>query len=238
MNTPWGGLVFYRAVTDSTMDDAQDLEDLGEPDGSVAWAGTQTAGRGRQGRSWTDGGASLLFTAFWQPSRFRVLSFAPSLTVGLGLCLWLESLGLPSEFPVALKWPNDIYLGHRKLAGILVRRRMSGSGEGSVHAGVGVNLRSPFGAPDFRTPPVSLAEAGLTPTPEAALKNLLPYLAQALDHDDPRAACEQRLWKRGTTLQLSAAGQPTAPGIVRGIDAEGRLLWENAAGLQTVSFGE
>jgi BirA family biotin operon repressor/biotin-[acetyl-CoA-carboxylase] ligase len=221
------------------MDDAQELEDLGQPDGSVAWAGTQTAGRGRHGRTWTDGGgSSLLFTAFWHPARFRVLSFAPSLTVSLGLCLWLESLALPQEFPVALKWPNDVYLADRKLAGILVRRRMSGAGDGSIHAGVGVNLRSPFGAPEFRTPPVSLAEAGITPTPEAALKNLLPYLAQALDHPDPRGACEERLWKRGRTVELSVAGLPPAPGTVLGINDEGCLLWETAAGVQTVAFGE
>ena len=230
--------MFYRAVTASTMEDAQALEDLGEPDGSVAWAGTQTAGRGRQGRTWTDGGSSLLFTAFWQPSRFRVLSFAPSLTVGLGLCLWLESLDLPPEFPVALKWPNDVYLASRKLAGILVRRRMSGSGEGSLHAGVGVNLRTPFDHSEFRTPPSSLAEAGLTVAPEAALKGLLPYLAQALDHHDPRSACEQRLWKRGSTIELSVAGRPAEPGRIVGIDAEGRLVWETSSGLQTVSFGE
>ncbi len=238
MNTPWGGTVSYRPVTASTMDDAQELEDWGQPDGSVAWAGTQTAGRGRQGRTWADGGSSLLFTVFWKPSRFRVLSFAPSLTVGLGLCLWLESLPLPSEFSVALKWPNDVYLGDRKLAGILVRRRMSSTGEGSVHAGIGVNLRSPLGIQEFRTPPVSLAEAGLTPTPEAALKNLLPYLALALDHADPRGACEERLWKRGRTLELSASGHPPAPGTVLGIDAQGCLLWETAAGVQTVAFGE
>jgi BirA family biotin operon repressor/biotin-[acetyl-CoA-carboxylase] ligase len=220
------------------MDDAQDLEDLGEPDGSVAWAGTQTAGRGRQGRTWTDGGSSLLFTVFWHASRFRVLSFAPSLTVGLGLCLWLESLALPSQLPVALKWPNDVYLADRKLAGILVRRRMSGSSDGSIHAGVGVNLRSPFGAPEFRTPPVSLAEAGLSPAPDAALNGLLPYLAQALDHPDPRSACEERLWKRGQTIELSAGGRPPASGKVLGLDAQGCLLWETAAGVQTVAFGE
>ncbi len=238
MNTPWGGTVFYRPVTASTMDDAQELEDLGEPDGSVAWAGTQTAGRGRQGRTWTDGGSSLLFTVFWHPARFRVLSFAPSLTVGLGVCLWLETLSLPPEFPIALKWPNDVYLASRKLSGILVRRRMSGSSEGSIHAGLGINLKSPFGVPEFRTPPVSLAEAGAAFAPEAALTGLLPYLAQALDHPDPRSACEERLWKRGQSIELSVAGRPPASGTVLGLDAQGCLLWETADGVQTMAFGE
>jgi BirA family biotin operon repressor/biotin-[acetyl-CoA-carboxylase] ligase len=190
------------------------------------------------GRTWTDGGSSLLFTAFWNPSRFRVLSFAPSLTVGLGLCLWLESLGLPEEWPIALKWPNDVYLANRKLAGILVRRRMSGSGEGSIHAGIGINLRTPFDASEFRTPPASLADVGLSSSPEATLQQILPYLAQALDLADPRAACEQRLWKRGATIDLSVAGRAAEPGLVRGIDGTGRLEWETASGVQTVAIGE
>lgn len=238
MDTPWGGSVFYRAVTASTMEDAQALEDLGEPDGSVAWAGTQTAGRGRQGRTWTDGGSSLLFTVYWKPSRFRELSFAPSLTVGLGVCFWLESLDLPPGLPVALKWPNDVYLDGRKLAGILVRRRMSGSGEGSVHAGIGINLRAPFDGSGFRTPPSSLEEAGFTGSPEDALAQLLPHLARALEHPDPRSACEERLWKRGERLELSAGGRAAEPGWVRGLDPQGGLLWEPGSGLQTITFGE
>lgn len=236
MTTPWGGTVFYRPVTASTMEDAQELEDRGEPDGSVARAGTQTAGRGRQGRAWNDGGDALLFTAFWHPSRFRAVSFAPSLTVGLGVCFWVESLELGPRFPVSLKWPNDVYLGGRKLAGILVRRRFSASSEGSIHAGVGVNLRAPEGS-GFRTPPVSLAEAGRALTAEEALAGLLPCLARALDHADPRQECERRLWKRGSTLELSLDGTP-ASGVVHGLDEQGRLLWETGAGLQTVSFGE
>jgi biotin-[acetyl-CoA-carboxylase] ligase BirA-like protein len=240
MTTPWGGRVVYTETTASTMDDALVLEDRGEPDGSVAWAGFQTAGRGRHaGRAWSgEPGASLLFTVFWSPHRFRSPTFAPSLTVGLGLCLWLEAQGLPPS-EVSLKWPNDLYLGDRKAAGILVRRRVSASGAGSVHAGIGINLRPPQET-GFRTPSASLDAFGLVLTPETALSTLLPALAAALDHPDPRTACEDRLWRRGQEVELSTPDGAGAArrGRVLGLDAAGCLVWDRGRGPETVSSGE
>lgn len=221
------------------MDDARVLEDRGEPEGSVAWAGFQSAGQGRHpGRVWNgDPGSSLLFTVYWKPDRFLVPTFAPSLTVGLGVCLWLEGLGAPSLVP-ALKWPNDVYLGDRKVAGILVRQRWSASGAGSVHAGIGVNLAPPSDSQGFRTAAAALADAGIALTPEQALWSLLPALAQALVHPDPRSACEQRLWRRGGEMDLTVPGASPRRGLVRGLDPEGRLLWHGPEGHQAVSSGE
>ena len=223
------------------MDDAQLLEDEGAPDGSLAWAGFQTAGRGRHpGRVWKgEPGASLLFTVYWTPEQFRVPHFAASLTVGLGLCFWLEGLGLPSEFPVRLKWPNDVYLAERKVAGILVRQRWTSGGPGTIHAGIGINLTFPADS-GFRTTAGSLADAGLFLSPERALETLLPALAVALDHPDPQAACEQRLWRLGAEMELSQPDQNGSPrrGLVRGLDVAGRLVWDGPSGREAVSSGE
>jgi BirA family biotin operon repressor/biotin-[acetyl-CoA-carboxylase] ligase len=221
------------------MDDARDLEDRGEPDGSLVWAGYQSAGRGRHpGRVWKgEVGSSLLFTIFWNQHRFRVPGFAPSLTVGLGLCLWMESL-LPSGPAAQLKWPNDVYWNDRKIAGILVRRRL-GTGPGSIHAGIGVNLAPPQDTTGFRAEAGALTDAGLKLTPEHALSSLLPALALALDHPDPRSACEERLWRRDGPMALTVTGADEArTGLVRGLDAQGRLLWEGPGGLEAVSSGE
>ena len=239
--TPWGGRVAFTETTASTMDDALALEDRGEPDGSVAWTGFQTAGRGRHsGRAWTaEPGDSLLCTVFWNPYRFSVPNFAPSLVVGLGLCLWVEGLGAPAS-RVRLKWPNDLYLDGKKAAGILVRRRISASGPGSIHAGIGVNLRNPQDVGKFRTPASSLSDLGVDLTPERALGTLLPALATALSHPDPRSACESRLWSLGQDFALST---PDAQGFVRrgrvlGLDGEGCLIWDRGSGPETVSSGE
>lgn len=237
-STPWGGRIVYRPVTGSTMDDAQALEDAGVPEGSVAWAGYQTAGRGRHtGRTWrAEAGQGLLFTAYWNPERFAHPSFAPSLVVGLGVCLWLESLGLSASAPVALKWPNDVFWGDRKVAGILVRRRITSRG-GSLHAGFGINLRTPAGE-EFRRPVTSLADAGVELSAELALAGLLPYLAQALAFTDAHALVVQRLWKRGEVIEVSLPERATVLGRVSGLTPEGALLLETEAGLFAIVSGE
>lgn len=240
--TPWGGRVEARETTASTMDDARALEDSGAPDGSLVWARHQTAGRGRLAdRAWVDEpGSSLLFTAYWSPARFRVPEFAPSLTVGLGVCLWLEQLGLAADAPVSLKWPNDVYLGEKKVAGILVRRRLTAAGPQSIHAGIGINLSNPGDQTGFRRPATSLAAAGVTLSPEEALEGLLPALAAALVHPDPRGECEARLWRRGAEAELSIpdAQSPARVGLVAGVDPAGRLLWRVGGVLELVSSGE
>ena len=240
-STPWGGKVFYKPSTTSTMDDARELEDRGEPDGSVAWTAFQTAGQGRHpGRVWQAApGSSLLCTVYWHPRRFRHPEFAPSLTVGLGLCLWLEGL-LPEPSSIRLKWPNDVYWNDRKLAGILVRQRWSAAGPGAIHAGIGTNLLPPKETDGLRTSPCSMVEAGVRVAPEAALETLLVALARALDVDDPRTACEQRLWRRGQEMELSVPGTDGGPrtGMVRGLDPEGRLVWDGPSGRESISSGE
>jgi len=220
------------------MDDAQALEDAGWPTGSLAWAGYQTAGRGRhRGRTWVaEPGSSLLFTLYWGPEAFAVPSFAPSLTVGLGLCRWLESFS-GSEGSVALKWPNDVYWEDRKLAGILVRRRLTASGPGSVHAGIGINLTRPPEA-GFRTAAAALCDLGPSLSPAEALEGLLPYLASALADLDPRGACEQRLWRRHLDLSLTLPDDSVRSGLVRGLDPSGGLLLEGPSGLEVVNSGE
>ena len=223
------------------MDDAQALEDQGEPEGSLVWAGEQTAGRGRHpGRVWLGRpGASLMFTVWWSAARFRFVDFAPSLTVGLGVCLWLESLGIGSQLPVALKWPNDVYLADRKAAGLLVRRKLGQPGQPTIHAGIGINLGFQEADQDFRTPAASLSEAGVRLSPQRALETLLPELEKALSHSDPRGACEQRLWRNNKEMELTLPGAvSSACGTVRGLDEFGRLLWDGPDGLAAVSSGE
>lgn len=235
--TPWGGVVSYRSSTRSTMDDAQEMEEAGFPDGSAAWAGYQSGGRGRHpGRTWLGApGASLLFTVFWRPERFRHLGFAPSLTVGLGVCLWIESF---SPNPPALKWPNDVYWDDRKLAGILVRRRLGPSGPGTIHAGIGINLATPEGPQGFRTPAASVGDTGRLLSPEEALTGLLPFLAQALNHADPREACTQRLWRRNQPITLAMPDGRQESGTVAGLDQDGSLILEGPEGRRILSSGE
>jgi BirA family biotin operon repressor/biotin-[acetyl-CoA-carboxylase] ligase len=240
---PFGGPVWYRDQTASTMDDAESLAARGEPEGCVAMAGHQLAGRGRfSTRRWeAEAGQSLLFTlvipagvaapATGPGVLAPAARFPVSLVLGIGLALWLEGLGLRPH----LKWPNDILIGERKLAGILVS-----TFRGHYHAGIGVNLRQAgFADRELSRPACSLAMAGLYLAPSAALASLLPCLRQAFDLEDPRAAWGPRLWRLGQ--EASFRTSPDAPprhGVIRGLDRDGALILETPGGRESLISGE
>ena len=105
--------------TDSTNDRARDLAQAGAPSGTLVTAEEQSAGRGRHGRTWAaPPGAALLCSAILRPleARHALLPLA----VPLAVCEAAEALA-PVECRV--KWPNDVWLEERKLAGILIEAR-------------------------------------------------------------------------------------------------------------------
>jgi BirA family biotin operon repressor/biotin-[acetyl-CoA-carboxylase] ligase len=109
----------------------------GAPDGTVVVADSQAAGRGRRGRAWLDEpGASLLASIVLrprlEPARLPGLSLAAAVAVA-------EALTRTAGVTPRLKWPNDVLVGGRKLAGILLESRLSGNRATTV-LGVGVNL--------------------------------------------------------------------------------------------------
>jgi BirA family biotin operon repressor/biotin-[acetyl-CoA-carboxylase] ligase len=120
--------------TGSTNTVARELAGAGAPHGTVVTAAEQTAGRGRQGRTWTaPPDSALLYSAVVRPieERHAVLPLA----VALAVCETAEVLRLGIECQV--KWPNDIHLEGRKLAGILIEARPQ---DGWAVVGVGLNL--------------------------------------------------------------------------------------------------
>lgn len=133
-------LVVRLDRVDSTQTVAFALAADGAPDGTVVVAESQTAGRGRRGRPWVDEpGASLLVSILLrprlEPARLPGLSLAAGVAVAQAMT---RSAGLSPR----LKWPNDVLVGGRKIAGILLESRTNGAGEGGRLAvlGIGVNL--------------------------------------------------------------------------------------------------
>jgi len=123
---------FRRVGSTNTV--ARELAAAGAPHGTVVTAAEQTAGRGRQGRTWTaPADSALLYSAVVRPieSRHSVLPLA----VALAVCETAEVLRPGIECTV--KWPNDIHLEGRKLAGILIEARPQ---DGWAVLGVGLNL--------------------------------------------------------------------------------------------------
>jgi BirA family biotin operon repressor/biotin-[acetyl-CoA-carboxylase] ligase len=123
----------FRQVA-STNTVARELAAAGAPHGTVVTAAEQTAGRGRQGRTWTaPADSALLYSAVLRPiePRHSVLPLA----VALAVCETAEVLRPGIECQV--KWPNDVHLEGRKLAGILIEARPQ---DGWAVLGVGLNL--------------------------------------------------------------------------------------------------
>lgn len=139
--------------TDSTNTRARELAAAGAPHGTVVTAGEQMEGRGRQGRSWTaPPGTALLYSAVVRPLEERHMLLP--LAVPLAVCEAAEEL--QPEIRCGVKWPNDVQVEGRKLAGILIEARPQ---DGWAIVGVGLNLTTRPGefSPELRDTATSLA---------------------------------------------------------------------------------
>jgi BirA family biotin operon repressor/biotin-[acetyl-CoA-carboxylase] ligase len=216
-------------VTTSTNSRARELAECGAPGGTVVSAEEQTDGRGRGGRRWAaPPGGALLYSAILRPldQRHRVLALATSLAV----CEAAEELA--PDASCQIKWPNDVQLGGRKLAGILIEARVR---EGWAVIGVGLNLAiEPAQFPaQIRPRATSLGGGATAEEARAALNRWLSFWSEA----QPAAVIEA--WSRRDAL----SGQPVrwegGSGIASGVDQRGSLVVIAANGRRlALSAGE
>ena len=166
----FGAPVFFAFETASTNDIAIRLAEQGAPEGAMALALAQTAGRGRQGREWfSPPGAGIYVSIVCRtPAMFPTLTLAGGVAVATGIT---RATGLP----VAIKWPNDIVVHdtaapgkRRKLAGILAEGAAGLNGVQYVVLGCGINVRQ-ADYPAGLAPRVTSIEHELGRTVEPAL---------------------------------------------------------------------
>ncbi|HKN65963.1 MAG TPA: biotin--[acetyl-CoA-carboxylase] ligase [Gemmatimonadaceae bacterium] len=208
-------LVFDEVA--STLDVTHTLGERGEAAGTLVLADAQTAGRGRLGRNWrSDRGAGIWLTLLERPARAESLGVL-ALRLALAVAPALDRFAAE---PTRLKWPNDVYIAERKLAGVLVEARWRGPRLDWVAIGVGINVR----------PPVGFDGAGLTPGAERVevLAAVVPALraaarAAGLLTDEELAAYARR------DLAIGRECIEPATGIVAGIRADGALLVDTPA---------
>lgn len=203
----------YR-VTDSTNERARELVEAGAPGGTVVTAGEQTEGRGRRGRVWTaPEGKALLYSAVLRPLDERHLLLP--LSVPLAICVAAERLRPGAECTV--KWPNDVWLDGRKLAGVLIEARPQ---DGWAVIGIGLNLSiEPHEFPaDLRQPATSL---GGGVTPEAARRELDGQLTSWTDAEEDEILAE---WRRRDALRGREIAWEEGSGVADGIDGRGNLV--------------
>lgn len=221
------------AEVDSTNTELMRRARAGQTDPVLLVAERQTAGRGRLGRAWASApGASLTFSLG--------LPLAPADWSGLSLAVGV-ALAEALHPAIRLKWPNDLWVDDRKLAGILIETASSGEPAGPRHAviGVGVNIgpREPAG---LATPPAWLQQLDPAATGSAALLAVAAPLLQAVQAFErfgfapfqARFAARDAL--RDRLVRLSDGTQGTAHGVTE----DGALLVHTAAGMQAVSSAE
>jgi BirA family biotin operon repressor/biotin-[acetyl-CoA-carboxylase] ligase len=128
--------ILWYAEVGSTNDVAARLADRGEPEGTLVVADAQTAGRGRHGRTWASPpGAGLYMSIVMRPAPTAL----GLLTIAAGVAL-ADGIQAATGLQPQLKWPNDVYMGGRKLAGILAEAGSSSAGMPHVIVGCGINL--------------------------------------------------------------------------------------------------
>jgi BirA family biotin operon repressor/biotin-[acetyl-CoA-carboxylase] ligase len=153
-----GGRIVYRDVVSSTMDEAAALADAGHPEGTVVLAEQQTAGRGRLDRSWVTGpGENIAFSVVLRPDRSRMSQLNMAATLGVASAV--ERL---TGVEATVKWPNDVRIGGKKLAGILIESAMDAKGLKHAVLGIGINVNlDPSAFPEIAGTATSLmAETG------------------------------------------------------------------------------
>jgi BirA family biotin operon repressor/biotin-[acetyl-CoA-carboxylase] ligase len=228
------------AACGSTNDEAARLARAGASHGTIIVAETQTAGRGRNGRVWASPPhAGVYLSAIVRPPLPIGLVPPMTLAIGVGLCDAVRACGVDA----VLKWPNDLLVGGRKLAGVLVESQTQGTRLEAVIVGIGVNLAGPL-PPEVAGTAITLEAAG-APAIDRDL-----FIAQLCAHVERWI---DRYVAIGMPGVVPAWHERMAPGLaaratvdgaalegeVAGLDGDGALLLRDATGcLHRVRSGD
>jgi BirA family biotin operon repressor/biotin-[acetyl-CoA-carboxylase] ligase len=222
--------VHYR-LTDSTNARARELAIAGAPSGTLVTASEQSAGRGRQGRTWSaPPGKSLLMSVVMRDLTRRDALLPLAVPVAVA-----EACDDFTGTRCGIKWPNDIWVDRRKLSGILLEGRPQ---EGWAVIGIGLNVgttREEF--PDeLQDTATSIAiESGADPGTDVVLAAVLDALERRVGGrpDDVLDA-----WRERDVLLGSGVRWNGGEGTAAGLDADGSLLVDTADGRVALDAGE
>lgn len=239
---PLGDIHYFDSVG-STNNEALAWATSDAKDMSIVIADEQTAGRGRLDRKWfTPRGTALAFSVILRPTAEE----KPHLTriVGLAALAVIDPLrtrGLVAQ----IKWPNDVLLNGRKVAGILVESVWSGEEVDGLVIGIGVNvLKGAVPSAELLQFPATSLEEGLGPDVEREriLHDILAGIVALRPHlgtDSFIASWERALAFRGQQVQVEQGDGPATQGKLLGLEPDGslRLGSENGKSV-TVRFGD
>ena len=218
-----------RESAASTNDELHALAQAGAPDGLVLLALNQTAGRGRRGAAWFSPPAeSLAFSILVRPDGPKSQWPRLALAAGLAVAETVESCGATA----GIKWPNDVWINQRKVAGILVE-----GGTDFAIVGIGLNVNTATFPPAIEDIATSLRIAtGRDLQRPAVLGSIIHHFARRRTQIDKNfaillAAVRQRCVLTGRRVSLTT-GNDVRHGVIEGIAPGGELLLRTTTGLE------
>ena len=233
-------MLWYGELS-STNDLAAKYAERGAPEGSIVLADSQTAGRGRHGRPWhSPPGAGLYLSIVLRPEAKVV----PLLTIAAGVAV-AEGIAAATGLAAILKWPNDVYVGALKLAGILAEAGSSSVGVSHVIVGIGINIRAAAYPPEVAVRATSLeGELGHEVDRGVVLADCLAAFAGRYD-DLQRDRTEAVLvaWRAYAKPLLGRGVEwddrdGVRRGVAEDVDGSGALLVRTPAGVTRLVSGD
>lgn len=228
---------WFKTIDSTNNRIARDKEDL--PDRTVYMTDFQTAGKGQRGNHWESAAAeNLLFSILLKPTDILAGNqFIISQAVTLGIVDYVRSKGIEAK----VKWPNDIYVGDRKICGILIENAVNGDRIVSSVVGIGFNLNQ-LSFSDWIPNPVSLSM--LTDVHydlKEELRSLLHFIFA--EYDRRSAATEERyiasLYRLGVQCSyIDAATDQPFEGTIIGVDRTARVIIDTEEGEKAFAFKE
>ena len=226
-----GSMIRRITETTSTNDDARRPE---YRHGDIVWAERQTAGRGQRGHSWTSAeGENLTFSLVLEP-RFLPVGeqFLLSEAVALALTDTFADFGIDTR----IKWTNDIYVGDRKLVGILIEHSYAGPTLGRSVAGIGINVNQRVFDPALPNPVSMALAAGRTFDREEVLERFRTHCAARYallergDADTLQRDYRTRMYRLETPHPYRLPDGSLFTAAIEGVRPSGELLLRHADG--------
>ena len=225
------GSFHYWESTDSTMNRAKELAEKGAESGTVLTAEKQSSGRGRQGRNWTSDAGGLFFTLLERP-QCAVPDYA-RYAMAMQLCAAKVISAITGQ-KAWLKWPNDIYVDAKKIAGVLTELYATGDCITWLSLGLGININNPA---------VSLNMGNCASFAGRKLSRRLTLTAIleewiSLKQQNILEGAVARLWNQAAWgVGMEARYSPQHIGVFLGIDEQGRGLVQTNSGIERLLPG-
>jgi len=239
-----GKNIFFHVSLDSTNTVAKELAEKGEPHGTVVVAETQNRGKGRLGRIWYSPPGGLWFSIILRPKIQNLIPAHLTFMSGLAVIQAARKAGIEAT----LRWPNDIYVGNKKVGGILTETKTNGTEFQYFVIGIGLNVNvqpSDFPA-ELREEATSFLEIKKEPVSRAIiLGNILIAWEKLLNEIYPKQGFAPilKVWKKYASFLGSQVRVDTSTGSLEGeavdVTVTGALCVQDIDGIiHEVSSGD